>query len=377
MHKLYVLLFTLLFIFTNTDTIWAAQPTQPDLSNSVVSGSKQIVTSSGTRTVQYVVVNLNDTQLEVRPVLAHDEIGKTESLESMAQRSSALAAINGTFFVAYTTDEYKRPWGKIVIDYIERNEGISGSSIGFNGNAFPVIDQSLKLSSDGYQHITSAGPTLIKNGQIVLDPASENMHDPKLTTASGQRSFIGYTAENRLIMGTVPNVTLAQLAVICQEMGLVAAMNLDGGASSGLYAHGQYLTRPGRDLSNALVVVPRTKQPINVEVNGAPITFSTDPIVVGDTVYVPMREIFEHLGASVSWDNQKKIVEINKDDLQIRLDELGYAYINQDFFHLSERPKNIAGKMMVPLPFVSLALGVTTEWESQSRTVVITSAETR
>ncbi|WP_410595169.1 phosphodiester glycosidase family protein, partial [Bacillus sp. SIMBA_074] len=75
------------------------------------------------------------------------------------------------------------------------------------------------------------------------------MQDPKLTTLSAQRSFIGYTADNQLVMGTVPNVTLNQLAVICQSMGLQAAMNLDGGASSGLYAKGKLLTRPGRNLS--------------------------------------------------------------------------------------------------------------------------------
>jgi len=32
-------------------------------------------------------------------------------------------------------------------------------------------------------------------------------------------------------------------------------MNIDGGASSGLYYKGKMLTTPGRDLSNALVVV--------------------------------------------------------------------------------------------------------------------------
>lgn len=34
-------------------------------------------------------------------------------------------------------------------------------------------------------------------------------------------------------------------------------MNLDGGASSGLYYNGKYLTAPGRKISNALIVTYR------------------------------------------------------------------------------------------------------------------------
>jgi exopolysaccharide biosynthesis protein len=38
------------------------------------------------------------------------------------------------------------------------------------------------------------------------------------------------------------------------SLGAYNAMNLDGGASSGLYYGGRYLTAPGRDLSNALII---------------------------------------------------------------------------------------------------------------------------
>lgn len=39
-----------------------------------------------------------------------------------------------------------------------------------------------------------------------------------------------------------------------KKAGAYQAMNLDGGASSGLYYNGKYLTTPGRKISNALVV---------------------------------------------------------------------------------------------------------------------------
>lgn len=348
----------------------AAAAGQSDLKQSVVVGSKVFTTTSGERTVRFVTVNLNDTALEVRPVLAQNELGKTESLASMAKRSGALAAINGTFFMAYNEGDYKPPWGKIVIDYVEVNEGLSGASIGFNGNALPVIDKTWNISASGYEHIISAGPTLVKNGKVVLDPLSERMSDPKLTTNSGQRSFIGYTADNRLVMGTVSNVTLEQLANICQAMGLVAAMNLDGGASSGLYAHGQYITTPGRELSNALVVVPRkVKPPIQVTLNGEKLVFTQPPIVVEGRVYVPFREMFEKLGATVSWDGENQVVTATMDDLEVKIERGHWVYVNGNWVPIEVDHRNITGHLMVPVRLIAKTAGLEVNWDEATRTV--------
>ena len=48
---------------------------------------------------------------------------------------------------------------------------------------------------------------------------------------------------------------MVQFAQVMQVLGAREAMNLDGGASSGLVYEGKYLTKPGRALSNALVVL--------------------------------------------------------------------------------------------------------------------------
>lgn len=80
------------------------------------------------------------------------------------------------------------------------------------------------------------------------------MRDPKITSNSGARSLIGVNSSNQLVMATVPRATVRQLAEIARNMGLIQAMNLDGGASSGLYYGGKYLTSPGRSLSNCIVV---------------------------------------------------------------------------------------------------------------------------
>jgi len=50
---------------------------------------------------------------------------------------------------------------------------------------------------------------------------------------------------------------MPQLAQTMKALGCRDAMNLDGGASSGLFHRDTYLTRPGRDIPNALLVLPR------------------------------------------------------------------------------------------------------------------------
>ncbi len=121
---------------------------------------------------------------------------------------------------------------------------------------------------DSAETMLGVGPTLVRGGNIIADPAAEGFSEGKIATGAGQRSFIGYTKDKILVMGTVPNVTIKQLAQVAQSMGLTDAMNLDGGASSGLYYNGKYVTSPGRDLSNCLVVT-RGAAPAPPPDNGA------------------------------------------------------------------------------------------------------------
>ena len=98
-----------------------------------------------------------------------------------------------------------------------------------------------------------AGPTLVRNGEINVDPVSEGFTEAKILSLSFARSAIGVTPQGDILLVTVPNATVYQLAQIMKQLGAYNAMNLDGGASSGLYFKGKYLTAPGRNLSNALI----------------------------------------------------------------------------------------------------------------------------
>ncbi|RKD25852.1 hypothetical protein BEP19_02655 [Ammoniphilus oxalaticus] len=322
------------------------------------------------KNVSLVYIDLNNKNIEVKPVLARNQIGATESLESMAKRSNAFAAMNGTFFMSYEKGDFKPPWGTILIDRDLKNQGWTGASIGFKQDNTPSIGGITDLHHDDFQHMTSAGPTLLKNGQIVLNPLAEGMTDPKLTTLSGQRSFIGYTADKKLVMGTVPNVTLPQLAQICKQLGLDSALNMDGGASSGLYASGKYITAPGRLLSNALVVVPRSQQPIKIKINGAYHTFDVQPFIQNGRTLVPLAGIANVLQGQVDWEPITRTVTITKDHTTIQLTvDSKSARMNGVLTEIDAPAKIVENRTMVPLSFFSTSLGASVEWNEEERTV--------
>lgn len=104
---------------------------------------------------------------------------------------------------------------------------------------------------ENVSYALSAGPSLIINGEVTGDPKNESFNDPKILTQSAQRSFIGVTSDNHVIVGTV-SASINELKKIAKSMGLQSAMCLDGGASSGLYYNGSYLTSPGRNINNCI-----------------------------------------------------------------------------------------------------------------------------
>ncbi|MBB3110289.1 hypothetical protein FHS18_002356 [Paenibacillus phyllosphaerae] len=114
-------------------------------------------------------------------------------------------------------------------------------------------DQGKALDWSMVHTAIGAGPRLVKDGKAAVSPDAEGFKDPKILTGGGARSGIGIRKDGSIVLATVGGATIHQWAQIMLGLGAVQAMNLDGGASSGLYANGKTITTPGRELSNALV----------------------------------------------------------------------------------------------------------------------------
>jgi len=118
-------------------------------------------------------------------------------------------------------------------------------------------DEHMRLDWRDAETIVGAGPLLVQAGINVANPAAEGFTEAKILSMSLNRSAIGLRADGTILLVTTPALTIRQLADAFIALGAVEAMALDGGGSSGLYFEDRYITRPGRQLSNALLFVPR------------------------------------------------------------------------------------------------------------------------
>ena len=113
---------------------------------------------------------------------------------------------------------------------------------------------------------------------------------------------------------------------------------------------------------------------INVSVNGAAVGFrGQGPVQEAGTVLVPLRGVFEQLGAQVFYDSGQKAILATKGatTVNLRLGE-ARALVNGTERTLSVAAQATGGTTLVPLRFVSEALGAQVKWEAATRTVRIT-----
>jgi hypothetical protein len=107
------------------------------------------------------------------------------------------------------------------------------------------------------------------------------------------------------------------------------------------------------------------EQPAAVYVDGKLQIFSdAQPIIVDGRTLVPIRSVAEVLGAQVNWEDSTQTVLINKDDKHIEL-TIGSKSptVNGSPVNLDAPAVIINGRTMVPLRFVSEALGAKVVWD--------------
>lgn len=112
---------------------------------------------------------------------------------------------------------------------------------------------------------------------------------------------------------------------------------------------------------------------ITVILNGKELSFEQPPYIENGTTMVPMRAIFEALGANISFDADSKTITSTKDGKTVSI-ILGYniATVNSKNIKLSVSPKSVNGYSMVPLRFVSEAFGAKVEYNGIDKIITIT-----
>lgn len=108
-----------------------------------------------------------------------------------------------------------------------------------------------------------------------------------------------------------------------------------------------------------------------VILDGQALSFDVPPVIENGTTLVPLRVIFEALGADVQWDEANQTVTAFKSGTEIRLVVGGQAYKNGNEVQLLVPAKIIEGRTMIPLRFVSEALNCWVNWDSKTQTITI------
>lgn len=109
----------------------------------------------------------------------------------------------------------------------------------------------------------------------------------------------------------------------------------------------------------------------SVYVNDSKLVFDVAPVVENGRTLVPLRAIFEALGAEVNYEAATKTVIATKGDISIKLVIGGKAYKNNQEVNLDVPAKNISGRTLVPIRFISEALGSLVSYDANTQTVYI------
>ena len=111
---------------------------------------------------------------------------------------------------------------------------------------------------------------------------------------------------------------------------------------------------------------------IKIVIDGKRQDYDVMPVNISGRVLVPLRGIFETLGAKVVYTDETKRVTATKGDTVVKL-KIGddEAYIDQKKVTLDVAATIVSERTMVPVRFVSEALGANVSWDGDTKTVSI------
>ena len=240
---------------TESEAAAAATAVQTDTSYS----DENIQVSIETITTNNTTVYVADVQVSsaeyLKTALAQNTYGTnvTAKTSETAAANNAILAINGDYYGANSTG-YVIKNGVIYRDTVRDNASYGDLAIYADGSFGVIYENEVtaqELIDQGVVNLLAFGPTLVENGEIVVDTSTEVGR----AMSSNPRTAIGIVEEEDGSLHYIivvsdgrtdesEGLTLYQLAEVMQQYGATTAYNLDGGGSSTLYFNGQVINNP-------------------------------------------------------------------------------------------------------------------------------------
>lgn len=124
-----------------------------------------------------------------------------------------------------------------------------------------------------------------------------------------------------------------------------------------------------------VLALPISAYSVTAEIDGKVLDLDPSPIVENGTTLVPMRQIFEALGAIVEYDHETKTIVAYKGShgiaLMIDYPSARVLDLGSQNKELLVPPKVINGVTFVPLRFVGEALDAEVTWNGDTQTISI------
>lgn len=192
--------------------------------------------------------------------------------------------------------------------------------------------------------------------------------DPNLTEFAQELGQNGQISTNKTLEDEVHNYIRrklkpsihAKLAKVMFGSLLIASIALTEQATS-TYASG---------LSNSNYSKQQSEN-VKVILDGKFLSFPKAPVIRNGSTYIPIRSVAEAYGANVWWNGDSRTVGIEKGDKRIAF-SVGSSLARVNGEQMPIPPSiNLDGTVMVPIRFVSTALGLNVDWNNETRTVII------
>lgn len=129
----------------------------------------------------------------------------------------------------------------------------------------------------------------------------------------------------------------------------------------------------GQTMTTESEIYVKDTNNISVEIGGDKIHFDQEPVLYNNRTMVPMRKIFEELGAKVTWNNSTRTATGKKGDRTVKI-TVGQnkMYVNNKEVLLDTAPIVVSGRTLVPVRAVAEGLGCDVKWNNKTALVSIT-----
>ncbi|PKM78002.1 MAG: hypothetical protein CVU90_04625 [Firmicutes bacterium HGW-Firmicutes-15] len=113
-----------------------------------------------------------------------------------------------------------------------------------------------------------------------------------------------------------------------------------------------------------------------VILNGRQLEFEVLPTIENNRTMVPLRTIFESMGAKVDWNSTTLVVTATKGDITVILPlNSRTATVNGSIYNLEVPSKIVNNRTLAPLRFVAEAFGGTVTWDENTGNINIISSD--